>query len=162
MDGGRRSAALLFGSALGIFTLDRLTKWWAESSLQGRPPIRLIPGLLDLRFTSNPGGAFSIGQSAPVLFAIASAIVAGIIIATAGRHSSGLVSVTLGMILGGALGNLTDRVFRDPSFLRGEVIDFIDLHHWPVFNVADASIVIGAILLAASSFVGTSRGADDR
>jgi signal peptidase II len=161
MDRGRRSAALLFGSATAVYLLDRLTKWWAEVSLQGRPPIRVIPGLLDLRFTSNPGGAFSIGQSAPLLFAGASVIVAGIIAATARRHSFALVAVSLGMILGGAIGNLTDRLLRDPSFLRGEVIDFIDLHHWPIFNVADASIVIGAAFLAVSSFLERSHRDDD-
>ena len=152
MEPGRRGAAILFGTAAGAYTLDRLTKWWVEVSLEGRPPIRLIPGVLDLRFTSNSGGAFSIGTSAPLLFAAASVAVSAFIVATAWRHSNALVAASLGLILGGALGNLTDRLIRDPSFLHGRVVDFIDVHVWPVFNVADSSIVIGAVLLAVSSF----------
>jgi len=152
MEPGRRGAAILFGTAAGAYALDRLTKWWVEVSLQGRPPIRLIPGVLDLRFTSNSGGAFSIGTSAPLLFAAASVVVSALIAVTAWRHSSVLVAASLGLILGGALGNLTDRVIRNPSFLHGSVVDFIDVHVWPVFNLADSSIVIGAVLLAASSF----------
>jgi len=152
MESGRRGAAILFGAAAGAYALDRLTKWWVEVSLQGRPPIRVIPGVLDLRFTSNSGGAFSLGTSAPLLFAAASVAVSAFIVVTAWRHSSALVAASLGLILGGAVGNLTDRVIRDPSFLHGSVVDFIDVHVWPVFNVADSSIVIGAVLLAAASF----------
>ena len=73
-----------------------------------------------------------------------------IIVATAFRHTSRLVGASLGLVLGGALGNLTDRVIRAPG-MRGRVVDFIDLHVWPVFNLADSAIVVGAILLA---FVG--------
>jgi signal peptidase II len=152
MERGRRGAAIFFGAGSAVYALDRLTKWWVEVSLQGRPPLRVIPGVLDLRFTTNSGGAFSIGTSAPLVFAGASIAVSAVIVATAWRHSSSLVAIALGMILGGALGNLTDRIVRDPSFLRGRVIDFIDLHVWPVFNLADASIVVGAALLALSSF----------
>lgn len=150
MSAGSRGAAILFVSAGAVWLLDRLTKVWVEQTLAGRPPLRVIPGVVDLRFTTNSGGAFSIGQSAPWLFAGATIVVSLLIVATAWRHTSTLTSVALGLILGGALGNLSDRIARGPR-LTGKVIDFIDVHVWPVFNVADSAVVIGAILLAASA-----------
>lgn len=145
-----RSASVLFGTAGGAWALDRLSKLWVERSLAGRPPLALVPGVLDLRFTTNSGGAFSIGQSTPWLFVGASVLVSGAIVLTAFRHERGTTAVALGLVLGGALGNLTDRVIRGPR-LTGRVVDFVDLHVWPVFNLADTAIVVGAILLAASS-----------
>jgi signal peptidase II len=143
---GARSAAWLFGSALAVYLLDRLTKLWAERALEGRPPIQLLPGVR-LTFTTNPGGAFSIGGDAPLLFVTATVVVSAVIVATAFRHVHVLTSVALGLVLGGAIGNLTDRVLRGPG-LHGHVVDFIDVGPWPVFNAADSAIVIGAILLA--------------
>jgi signal peptidase II len=147
-----RSAALLFGLAVAVFGLDRLSKIWVEHSLAGRPPIVLIARVIDLRFTTNSGGAFSLGQRTPWLFIAASASVSLAIIVTAFRHSSIATSVALGLILGGALGNLTDRVVRGPH-LTGRVVDFIDLHVWPIFNLADCAIVVGAVVLFVSSIV---------
>ena len=146
-----RSASVLFGVAGIIWLLDRATKVWVEHALAGRPPISVIPGVLELRFTTNPGGAFSLGQSAPWIFVGASVIVSVAIIVTAFRHTSVATSIALGLILGGAIGNLTDRIVRGPR-LSGHVVDFVDLQVWPVFNVADAAIVIGAVVLALSSF----------
>jgi signal peptidase II len=142
-----RAAQTLFVTAFVAYGLDRVTKILAEETLLHGDPIDLIPGVLTLRFTTNSGGAFSIGQSAPWFFVGVSAVVAIVILATAFRHTSRLVGVSLGLVLGGALGNLTDRVIRAPG-LRGRVVDFIDLHVWPVFNLADSAIVVGAILLA--------------
>ena len=153
-----RSAGVLFGVAGTIWLLDRLTKLWVEHALAGRPPISVIPGVLELRFTTNSGGAFSLGQSAPWLFAGATITVSLVIIATAFRHRDPVVAAALGLILGGALGNLTDRALRGPG-LSGQVIDFVDPHIWPIFNVADASIVIGALLLAWSSYRSGNRNA---
>jgi signal peptidase II len=146
-----RSAAVLFTVAGLTWALDRLTKVWIDRSLAGRPPITVIPGVLDLRFTTNSGGAFSLGQSAPWIFVGASILVSSAIVATAFRHTNAATSVALGLILGGALGNLTDRVLRGPRF-TGNVIDFVDFHVWPVFNLADSAIVVGAVLLALTSF----------
>ncbi|MEO8477056.1 MAG: signal peptidase II [Actinomycetota bacterium] len=144
-----RGAAILFGSASVVFLFDRVTKLWAERSLADAP-IDLVPGVLSLRFTSNSGGAFSLGQSAPWVFAGASIAVSAAIAATAFRHRDRAVAVALGLVLGGALGNLADRAIRGPG-LSGRVVDFVDLHLWPVFNLADAAIVVGALLLAWSS-----------
>jgi signal peptidase II len=147
----RRSAVVLFGVAGVVWSVDRITKIWVERSLMGRPPITIIPGVLDLRFTTNPGGAFSLGQSTPWIFVAASVLVSIAIVATSLRHTNVVPAIALGMILGGALGNLTDRVVRGPG-LAGQVVDFVDFHLWPVFNAADSAIVVGAIVLAISSF----------
>ncbi|MCD6020595.1 MAG: Lipoprotein signal peptidase [Actinomycetia bacterium] len=141
-----RAALTLFVTAFLAYGLDRVTKILAESSLPGSP-VELVPGVLTLRFTTNSGGAFSIGQSAPWFFVGVSVVVAVIILATAFRHTSRLVGASLGLVLGGALGNLTDRAIRAPG-MRGHVVDFIDFQIWPVFNLADTAIVVGAILLA--------------
>ena len=145
----RRGAAILFATAGAAYLLDRLSKVWVEHALTERPT-DLIPGVLTLRYTTNSGGAFSLGQSAPWLFAGFSIVVATLICVTAFRRRSALASVGLGLVLGGALGNLTDRIVRGPG-LRGRVVDFIDFHIWPVFNLADAAIVAGALVLAFSS-----------
>jgi signal peptidase II len=147
-----RCAAVLFAWAGAVWAVDRLTKIWVEASLDGRPPLTIVPGVLDLRFTTNSGGAFSVGRSAPWLFAGASIAVSAAIVATAWRHTSAPVAAALGAILGGAIGNLTDRIVRGPR-LTGHVIDFIDFRVWPVFNLADTAIVVGAIALAASSWL---------
>jgi signal peptidase II len=145
-----RSAGTLFAVASAAWVLDRVSKVWVEHALAGRPPITLIPGVLDLRFTTNPGGAFSLGQRTPWIFVGASILVSVAIVATAFRHTNAATSLALGLILGGAVGNLTDRFVRGPGF-SGQVVDFVDLHVWPVFNLADSAIVVGAVVLAISS-----------
>lgn len=147
----RRSVALLYLVAGGALVLDRLSKTWVEHALTGRPPIRVIPGVLSLTYTTNSGGAFGLGQSAPWLFAGATIVVSAVIVVASFRPLRPLVAIALGLILGGALGNLADRALNGPSF-GGRVIDFIDLQVWPVFNLADTAIVIGALLLAFASF----------
>ena len=141
-----RAALVLHATAAAAYGLDRLTKTWAASALPG-DPIDVIPGVLTLRFTENSGGAFSIGQSAPWFFVAVSAIVSLAIVVTAFRHADRIAAAGLGLVLGGALGNLTDRAIRGPGF-GGHVIDFVDLHVWPVFNVADSAVVVGALLVA--------------
>jgi signal peptidase II len=141
-----RAALTLFFAALLSYGLDRVTKVWAEATLPGSP-IDVVPGVFTLRFTTNSGGAFSIGQRAPWFFVGVTAVVVAIILATSFRHTSRVASASLGLVLGGALGNLTDRAFRGQG-MRGRVVDFIDFHVWPVFNLADCAIVVGAILLA--------------
>jgi signal peptidase II len=142
-----RLALWLFGIAGATFVLDRLSKAWVEATLSDRGPIELIPGVLRLTYTTNSGGAFGLGRSAPWLFAGATILVS-IAIAIASTRLPRLgVAVSLGLILGGALGNLADRALNGPG-LSGHVTDFIDFRIWPVFNLADTAIVIGAIVLA--------------
>jgi signal peptidase II len=123
-----------------------VTKALAETHLQGEPPVELIPAVLQLRFTTNPGGAFGLFGNLSVLFVVFSVVVIGVV-AVASRNLPGrMAAVALGLVLGGAVGNLTDRLIRGEGF-RGEVVDFIDFHVWPVFNAADSAIVVGAALL---------------
>lgn len=142
---------LVFAVAVAAFALDQATKTWVEQSLAGRPPIRVIPGVLSLTFTTNSGGAFGLGQSTPWIFVGATLVVSAVIVVLALRPLRTSVALALGLILGGALGNLADRALNGPRF-RGRVTDFIDLHVWPVFNLADTAIVIGALILAWASF----------
>jgi signal peptidase II len=146
--------AIVFGTAAAVYVIDRLTKVWAERALAGRSPIVLVPRVLQLSYTTNSGGAFGLGQRAWWIFAAASAGVSVAIAVSAFRVRRPATAVALGLVLGGALGNLTDRAIHGGGFLRGHVVDFIDFHVWPVFNLADGSIVIGAILLG----VFTARG----
>jgi len=150
MTGARRLAALLYAAAGLTYLADRITKLWAERTLDGRPPVTVIPGVLQLKYTTNSGGAFGLGQSAPWVFAAATILVAAAIVASSFRLRNGPTAVALGLILGGAFGNLTDRAARGDGLLSGRVVDFIDFHVWPVFNVADSAIVIGALLLAVA------------
>jgi signal peptidase II len=126
--------------------IDRVTKALAESRLQGNPPIELIPGVLQLRFTTNPGGAFGLFGNLSILFVLFSVVVIGVVVLASRRLPGRAAAVGLGLVLGGAVGNLTDRLVRGEG-LQGEVVDFIDFHVWPVFNVADSAIVLGAVLL---------------
>jgi signal peptidase II len=151
MDAARRRGGLLvLGVAGTVVVIDRITKLWAERSFAAHPR-DVLGGLLTLRLTTNSGGAFSMGDRAPLFFAIAAIVVCAAIAATAFRERTAAHGLALGLILGGALGNLIDRATRGPR-LTGRVIDFIDPHVWPVFNVADAAIVCGAILLAVVAF----------
>jgi signal peptidase II len=145
----RRAVRALYVATAVAYALDRVTKVVAERALPG-DPVTLIPGALTLRFTTNSGGAFSLFQDFPWFFAAVSIVVSVAIVVTSTRHDDRVVAAALGLILGGALGNLTDRIARGPG-LSGDVVDFIDLHVWPVFNLADAAIVIGALLLAFRS-----------
>ena len=151
-----RLAATLYAVAALVYGVDRLTKAWAERALATRPPLQVIPGVLQLNFTTNSGGAFSLGGSAPWLFVAASAAVVAVIVLASSRLSRPAVAVGLGLVLGGALGNLTDRAVRGAGF-SGRVVDFIDVHIWPVFNVADSAIVAGAAVLVFASFVSGDR-----
>jgi signal peptidase II len=108
----------------------------------------LIPGIVTLRLTLNPGGAFGLGREWPGLFLAATIVVIVIILSWVRRVDEVRWLVPLGMIVGGGVGNLIDRVFRP---FDGQVVDFVDLHVWPVFNVADSSIVVGVGLIALLS-----------
>jgi signal peptidase II len=140
----------LYAAAVVVYVLDRVTKLWAEAALAGRPPIEVVAGVLSLNYTTNSGGAFGLGRSAPWVFAGATVLVSAVIVLVSFRLERRPLAVALGLILGGALGNLTDRVLNGPG-LSGSVTDFIDLQVWPVFNLADGAIVTGAVLLAISS-----------
>jgi signal peptidase II len=144
-----RRAALLYGIAAAAYFLDRVTKVLAESHLQGRAPIEVIPGVFQLRFTTNPGGAFGLFGGLTWLFASVSVVVIVAVILASRNLPATSTAVGLGLVLGGAVGNLTDRLIRGAGF-SGEVVDFLDFRVWPVFNVADSAIVVGVAVLLVS------------
>jgi signal peptidase II len=125
------------------------------ATLSGRPPVRLFGGLVQLLVLRNSGAAFSIGTSMTLVFTLIAVGVIVFILRTSRWLRSLPWAITLGLLLGGATGNLTDRLARSPGVLRGDVVDWIQLPHWPVFNVADSAIVCGgvlAVLLAARGY----------
>ena len=135
--------------AAGVVTLvvvgDQLSKWWAVDRLS-RGPIHVV-GTLDLELTRNSGSAFSLFQGgSAVLVVVAIALVVALALMVRRSGSLGSAAI-IGLIMGGALGNLADRLFRND---HGAVVDFIALHFWPTFNVADSCIVVGCGLLAIS------------
>jgi signal peptidase II len=138
---------LLLGVAAAVLALDQLSKAWAVSALGDGHIIDLV-GSLRLRLTMNYGSAFSIANGRGALISLLALAVVAVLLAT-GRHArSRAMALALGLVVGGAFGNLVDRAFREgDGFLGGGVVDFVDLQWWPVFNVADAAIVIGALLL---------------
>lgn len=130
-----------------VVALDQATKVIVVATMREGQSIPVVEGVLHWTFQRNPGAAFGLFTSLPVLFTVlASAIAVGILI-YARRVGDPATAASLGLILGGALGNLADRVTRPPGVFRGHVIDFIDLRVWPVFNLADSAVVVGAVLL---------------
>jgi len=145
-------AVLLFITAGVIVAVDQVTKAIVVSHLREGESRRVLGGVLSWTYQRNPGSAFGLFQHIPVLFTILAAVIAVVIVVRASRVHDPLVAFALGLVLGGALGNLVDRIARPPGVFRGRVIDFIDFHWWPVFNVADSAVVIGAVLLLIASF----------
>ena len=146
--GRSRRALALYGTAAVVLALDQLTKHLVVSNLAGRPPVDLVDDVVQLRYTTNSGGAFSLLTGAPLFFGIMAMVIIGGIVYASRRAQPLSMLVILGLILGGALGNLTDRLLRGDALLRGEVVDFIKVGIWPVFNLADSCVVVGGILLA--------------
>jgi signal peptidase II len=152
-NGRRRHLGVLFGVAVFVIAADLISKIIVVAKLSDRAPLKLLGGLLTLEETRNPGAAFSIGTGATFLFGIVAIAVIVVILRTARRLFSRPWSIVLGLLLGGATGNLIDRLVRSPGVLRGHVVDWIRLPHFAVFNLADSSITIGgvlAVLLALS------------
>ena len=148
----RRIVGLVVTAVVAL-AADQVSKVLVVAHLEHHAPVTLVPGVLDLDVVRNGGAAFSIGTGATWLF---TAIAAGVVIAivrTASRLRSRAWAFTLGLLLGGALGNLVDRFVRSPGPLRGHVVDWIHLHHWPVFNVADSCIVVGGVVAVLLSLL---------
>jgi len=148
----RRRLDLVIGIGTVVLVLDQLTKHWALNRLSGGRIVDVV-GSLRFNLTYNTGASFSIGSESgigPWVGVIALAVVVFLALGETSRSKWGAVAA--GLIAGGAIGNLVDRAFRgDDGFMHGAVIDFIDLQWWPVFNIADAGVVVGAILLVIVS-----------
>jgi len=141
----RRIGALL-AVAVAIIGLDIASKATVVATLTNRAPIRLLGGFLKLRVDRNPGAAFSFAPGLTILFSLIAIAVIVVILRSSRRIRSLAWAITLGLLLGGATGNLIDRIFRYPGVFRGWVVDWIQVPHWPVFNLADSAIVCGGIL----------------
>ena len=146
-DPPRARWALLLSVAAVVLALDQLSKAWAVSALGDGHVIELV-GSLRLRLTMNYGSAFSIANGRGALISLLAIVVVVVLLCT-GRHARSLpMAIALGLVLGGVIGNLLDRGFRaGDGLLGGGVVDFVDLQWWPVFNLADSAIVVGALLL---------------
>lgn len=156
MTGKQGDYARLLAIATAVITVDQITKGLALDGLSDGP-ISLIRGVLALRLTFNPGGAFGILGNATWIFLIAGFAIATLIVVWVGRLDDPSLVVPLALVLGGGLGNLSDRLFRD---LEGHVVDFIDLSFWPTFNVADIAISFGVILIVINGMRQRPDGAE--
>jgi signal peptidase II len=138
-----------------VLAADQLTKWWAESVLVvNAPTIPVVGDLLGIRLIYNPGAALSIASGYTWILTIVVVVVVVFIIRAIGRIGSRGWAVALGLLLGGAVGNLVDRLAREPGFARGHVVDFIDYAGFFVGNVADIAVVSAAVLIALLSLRG--------
>jgi signal peptidase II len=154
-DGGapprRPRTLLLLGIAAAVFVLDLVSKLLVVAHLAPGEDVRLLGGAVYLTYLRNTGAAFSFAEGATVLFSLIAIGVAVVIVRQARRLFSTGWAIALGLVLGGAIGNLVDRLFRSPGFLRGGVVDFVSLFgpdgvHFAVFNLADSAITCGGVL----------------
>lgn len=141
-----------------VYALDRLTKHWALGNLDENVPREFVGSVLRLRLIFNPGAAFSLGTGATPLFTLIQAVVSVVVVVAATRVARASWAVALGLVLGGAAGNLTDRLTRPPGFGLGHVVDFLELPNFPVFNIADSAIVAAACLVTLLSLRGVPFG----
>jgi signal peptidase II len=158
-----RRVRVLLAVAAAVYALDMVTKALVAAKMHYDQPIRLLGSVLELYYTRNSGAAFSIGTTYTFIF---TAIAVGVIVVIL-RLARSLFSlpwaIALGLLLGGALGNLTDRIVRAPGLFRGWVVDFIHLPHWPIFNLADSAICVGGVLMVLLAFRGLHPdGTDER
>jgi signal peptidase II len=137
-----------------VFVADQVTKWWAVRSLSDGEPRALLGDWLQLRLTYNPGAAFSVGTGYTIVLSLIALAVIAVCVTMSRRIRSLGWAVALGLLLGGALGNVTDRLLREPGPLRGHVVDFLQLPHWPVFNLADSAICVSVALFVVLSLRG--------
>lgn len=145
-----RVAPLTLVVASAIVVVDQLTKWWAESVLDDRD-IHLF-WTLQLNLSYNTGMAFGRGRGMGPIIGVLAMVIIVVMLLSLRRGASRLLDVSMGMVIGGAVGNLIDRLFRDPAWLRGGVVDFIDFQWFPIFNVADMGITVGGALLLIASW----------
>jgi signal peptidase II len=141
----------LYGVAWFVWVLDLATKLWAVSALSDRANIKVLGEYFQLTLVRNPGAAFSFAEGATIFFTLFGFLVLAIIFYFSTKITSKGWSVVLGLAMGGILGNLVDRIFREPGVLRGHVIDWLQIPNWPVFNIADSAIVTAAVISMALS-----------
>jgi signal peptidase II len=155
----KRRVGLVAAIAAVVLALDLITKIIVTATLEGREPVPVLGGAVYLQLLRNPGAAFGMATGMTWLLALAAIVVVGALIWLARRLRSVGWAIGLALVLAGALGNLVDRIFRAPGPLQGHVVDFVSLFApngevWPVFNVADSAICVGAALIVVLSLLG--------
>ncbi len=131
---------------VGVVVADQLSKLWAVRELADGP-VSIVGRSVSFEVTRNTGSAFSLFQAFTPLLAVVALVVAVLLVREVRRSRDTLMTVGLSLVLGGALGNLIDRLFRSPGFLKGAVVDFVHVGRFPTFNVADSAITVGASLI---------------
>ncbi len=154
-----RRVGLLAAIAGTVVALDLLTKIIVVATIDPNEPVKVLGGLVYFSLIRNPGAAFSMATGMTWLLALVAIVVVVVIIRMAPRLRSTPWAVSLGLVLGGAIGNLIDRIFRAPGILQGHVVDFVSVfgpnaEYFPVFNVADSAITIGGISLVITALLG--------
>lgn len=155
---------LALALAVGVIVADQLTKWWVVSALALSETRDLIPGVLYLHRVENSGAAFGLLPGAGSFIALGAVAAAVLIVLVVHRLEGRLETVAMGLVLGGAVGNLIDRIFRGPGLVDGKVVDFLRFDFWrsfPAFNVADSAITVGACLAIVAAFVLSRRATGD-
>ncbi|MFY1636019.1 signal peptidase II [Solwaraspora sp. WMMB335] len=150
----RRSPWLAFGIAATVLVVDQLTKMWAEATLTRGERTPLLGDALGIQLIYNPGAAFSLGGNTTWIFTIAAAVGVGVTAWFAWRTRSRAWAVALGLVLGGAFTHLLDRMFREPSFGQGHVVDFIAYFDWFIGNVADIALFFGVATFLTLELLG--------
>ncbi|MFJ1544655.1 signal peptidase II [Streptomyces sp. NPDC088246] len=151
---GKRKIMVLFVVAVFAYLLDLISKMIVVAKLEHHPPVEILGDWLKLDAIRNAGAAFGIGEAFTIIFTFIASTVIVVIARLARKLYSLPWAIALGLLLGGALGNLTDRIFRAPGTFQGAVVDFIAPAHFAVFNLADSAIVCGGILIVILSFKG--------
>ncbi|MFF3900676.1 signal peptidase II [[Kitasatospora] papulosa] len=151
---GRKKVLVLLVVAVLAYLLDLISKMIVVAKLEHEEPIEIFGDWLKFDAIRNAGAAFGIGEAFTVIFTAIAAVVIVVIVRLARKLYSLPWAIALGLLLGGALGNLTDRIFRAPGVFKGAVVDFIAPAHFAVFNLADSAIVCGGILIVILSFKG--------
>ena len=149
----RAKLATLFGIAAVVLVIDQFTKFFAVSFLEGRAPVSVIGNIAGFNFYRNPGAALGLGSGVTWIFPLIAVVIFAAIIVLSRKLDSTVWAIGLGLLLGGLFGNLVDRLFRQPGFLHGAVVDFIDLSLF-ICNVADIAISAAAVTLVVTSLKG--------
>jgi signal peptidase II len=149
-----RRVVLLLAVAAFVIAADVISKAIVVATMPDHPNIRLLGGALTITLTRNGGAAFSIGTSMTIVFTVIALGVVVYILRTARNLRSVGWAITLGLLLGGATGNLLDRIFRAPGLFQGHVVDWIELPDWPVFYLADSAIVCAGVLVVLLALLG--------
>ena len=134
-----------------VLLLDQLTKHWAVNALSDGRVVDVV-GSLRWNLAFNRGMAFSQGEGLGPIIGVVALVVVVVLLVSIGQSTSRWYPIAVGLIIGGALGNVSDRLLRGEGWLRGGVVDFIDVQWWPIFNIADIAVTVGGMLLLLTSF----------